>query len=255
MPSDVVPEFPLNAGFSAQVNGASVADLIQMYCQTRARAAVEVRSGLQIGYLFFDQGRLVHAELGTLTGEPAVGRILGFVAGAFQPSLRAWPAHETIACSVESLLLRTAQALDESRRHSPPVVNNDAAAPNGAVKVSVTRPVGASRTEGHGPLPESLGRAASARTLVASGVRIDPVGAVVSQRGAQAEGLADLVAFAAPVLNAIGGELGLGDTRGIDLFCSGDVEVLLRHEPDGSWVGAVGVASELTELRRRIGGT
>lgn len=256
MPSDLVPEFPLTAGFSAQVNGASVADLIQMYCQTRTRAAIEVRSGLQIGYLFFDQGRLIHAELGALTGEPAVGRILGFVAGAFQPSLRAWPTHETIACSIESLLLRTAQALDESRRRSPSAVNSDAGSSNGSVKVSVTRSVGASKAPpANESLRESLGRSAPARALTASGVRVDPAGGVVSQRGAQAEGLADLVAFAAPLLNAIGAELGLGDTRGIDLFCSGEMEVLLRHEPDGSWVGAVGVASELIELRRRIGGT
>jgi hypothetical protein len=254
MPIDA-PEFPINSGFSAQLNGASVADLMQMYCQTRARAAIEVRSGLQIGYLFFDQGRLIHAELGTSTGESAVARILSFAAGAFQPSLRAWPLHESISCTIESLLLRTAQALDESRRRHPLVGNNDVTPSNNSVRVSVTRSVGASRTEAAtNPLQEPVERTPSVRAVPASGVRVDPTGAVVSQRGAQAEGLADLVAFAAPVLNVIGNELGLGDTRGIDLFCAGDTEVLLRHEPDGSWVGAVGVTHELTELRRRIGG-
>lgn len=253
MPNEL-SEFPLSAGFSAQVNGASVADLVQMYCQTRARAAIEVRSGLQIGYLFFEHGRLIHAELGTLTGEPAFSRILSFAAGAFQPSLRPWPLRESITCSVESLLLRTAQALDESRRR-PHSNDTDLTPSTSAVKVSVTRSVGV-------PRPEALNRSeldpsdgpAPLRAGPASGVRLDPAGAVVSQRGDRAEGLADLVAFAAPVLLAIGNELGLGETRGIDLFCARESEVLLRHEPDGSWVGAVGLSQELVELRRRIGG-
>lgn len=254
MPNDV-SEFPLNPGFSAQVNGASVADLVQMYCQTRARAAVEVRSGLQIGYLFFDQGRLIHAELGTLTGEAAVARILGFAAGAFQPTLRAWPLRESINCSIESLLLRTAQAQDESRRRIPFGVNSAANPSNSSVKVTVTRPVGAAKSEGpRGSSEESFEQSTPARADPASGVRLDPTGAVVSQRGAHAEGLADLIAFAAPILNAIGNEFGLGATRGIDAFCAGEMEVLLRHEPDGSWVGAVGATPELMELRRRIGG-
>lgn len=251
MPNDGT-DVPRTVGFSAQVNGASVADLVQMYCQTRARAAIEVRSGLQIGYLFFEHGRLTHAELGSLTGELAFARISSFAAGAFQPSLRPWPSHESITCSVESLLLRMAQALDESRRRNPMAADNDVTPSNGAVKVSVTRSVGIPRPENL--LGDSGQRPAPTRTASASGVRLDPSGAVVSQRGVHAEGLADLAAFAASTLNAIGGELGLGETKGLDLFCSGEMEVLLRCEPDGSWVGAVGVGQELAELRRRIGG-
>lgn len=251
MPNDVT-EFPMNPGFSARVNGATVADLVQMYCQTRARAAIEVRSGLQIGYLFFDQGRLIHAELGTLTGEPAVARILSFAAGAFQPSLRAWPAHETITCSIESLLLRAAQAMDENRRRNPATAN-DVTPSNPSVKVSVTRSVGPPGA-GAEPLVDAPERPGPSRSMPATGVRLDPTGAIVSQRGDQAEHLADLVAFAAPLLNVIGNALGLDQSRGVDVFCAGEREVLLRYEPDGSWVGAVGMAHELTELRRRLGG-
>lgn len=263
---------PPPAGFSAQVNGASMSDLVQMYCQTRARAAIEVRSGLHMGYLFFDRGRLIHAEFGSLTGEAAFAGILSLPAGAFQPSLRAWPEHETIECPVEGLLLRAAQAMDEERRRvrpdsAPPARGlhasgfESAPADRGAlepgVRVSVTRSVGI-------PRPEDLDAATAAPseretnpptrpTQVASGVRLDPTGALVSQRGAKAEALAELVAFAAPLLNVIGEELGIGETRGVDFYCKGGSEVMLREEPDGSWVGAVGRSQELTELRRRIG--
>lgn len=253
MPSEVSEPVPVSAGFSAQVNGASVADLVQMYCQTRARAAIEVRSGLQIGYLFFDRGRLVHAELGSLVGEIAFVRILGFAAGAFQPSLRAWPNQESIGCAVEELLLRAAQALDESRRRKPATALPEPFTPNDAVRVSVTRSVGVPRPEAFGAASSNATKA-STLTSPASGVRVDPAGAVISQRGARAESLADLVAFVAPVLGVIGEELGLGDCGGIDMYCTHETEVLLRHEPDGSWVGAVGPASELLELRRRMGG-
>lgn len=263
---------PPPAGFSAQVNGASMSDLVQMYCQTRTRAAIEVRSGLHMGYLFFDRGRLIHAEFGALTGEAAFAGILSLPAGAFQPSLRAWPEHETIECPVEGLLLRAAQAMDEERRRVRPESERtalnlpdsgveppplDRGALEGGVRVSVTRPVGI-------PRPEDLGSSASApferetggatrATQIASGVRLDPTGALVSQRGAKAEALAELVAFAAPLLNVIGEELGIGETRGVDFYCKGGSEVLLREEPDGSWVGAVGRSQELIELRKRIG--
>ncbi len=243
---------PISAGFSAQVNGASVADLVQMYCQTRQRAAVEIRSGLHIGYLFFDEGRLIHAEIGTLTGEAAFETILTLSAGAFRPTLRPWPTLESIQCSVEALLLRAAQALDESRRRvpskTPPL--------DGSVKVSVTRTVGASQpaaTEGDHVVASTRDNPGHLRSQVASGVRLDPTGVIVSQRGGKAEGLADLVAFAAPLLDVIGHELGVGETRGADFYCGGGREVLLRREPDGSWVGAVGSARELVELRARLG--
>lgn len=253
MLSDGSEGIPVSAGFSAQVNGASVADLVQMYCQTRARAAVEIRSGLHIGYLFFDEGRLIHAELGTLTGEVAFETILTLSAGAFRPTLRPWPTQESIHCSVEALLLRAAQALDESRRRVP---SNKPPAFDNSVKVSVTRHVGASQfleSEADKPIPTGRENPGHLRSQVASGVRVDPTGVIVSQRGGKAEGLADLVAFVAPLLDVIGHELGIGETRGADCFCGGGREVLLRREPDGSWVGAVGSARELVELRARLG--
>lgn len=247
---------PMSTGFSAQLNGASVADLVQMYCQTRSRAVVEVRSGLQIGYLFFDEGRVVHAELGTLVGEPAFTRILGLSAGAFQPSLRHWPPRETIHSPVEGLLLRAAQALDEERRGSSLAAHEETPTASGAVRTSVTRSVGSTETRSAPPKGVTTPRQAATPRRVndgASGVRIDHSGAVVSQRGAKAEQLADLMAFVTPLFDVIGEELGIGETRGADFQGAGDTEVLLRLEPDGSWVGAVGQTHELVELKRRLG--
>lgn len=257
MPNDGAERPAVNPGFSAQVNGVSIPDLVQMYCQTRSRAAIEVRSGFQVGYLFFDNGRLIHAELGALVGESAFEKITAFSAGAFQPSLRAWPRQASIDCSVEALLLRIAQAQDEAVRGVGAEMPTGAQAAGNAVRVSVTKPVGVPRRDPQAEAPESAPRQdrSQPKESGASGVRVDPKGELVSRRGGRAEGLTDLVAFAGPLLQSIGHELGLGETRGVDLFGSGDVEVLLRRELDGSWVGAVGQAQELAELRRRIGDT
>src|SRR5690606_30882298 len=146
---------------------------------------------------------IFHAELGALTGEAAFEMILTLSAGAIRPTLRPWPNQESIQCSVEALLLRAAQALDESRRRVP---SNKPPAIDTSVKVSVTRPVGATQLlENEGDhIPATRDTPGHLRSQVASGVRVDPTGAIVSQRGGKAEGLADLVAFVAPLLDVVG---------------------------------------------------
>jgi hypothetical protein len=100
-------------GFHAQLQGASLWDLVQMECLARSRLVVEVTGEGGVGYLYFDGGRVVHASTQRHRGQTAALEILGWTHGTFQPSQRSWPAAPTIEMSHEALLLHAAKERDE----------------------------------------------------------------------------------------------------------------------------------------------
>ena len=100
-------------GFRAQINGASLWDLVQMECLSRSRQVIRINGEGGVGYLYFADGRVIHAVTSKLVGETAALEILGWTNGLFQPCERAWPATSTIETSCEGLILRLAKRRDE----------------------------------------------------------------------------------------------------------------------------------------------
>src|SRR5688572_3956235 len=109
------PRSPLS-GFTARVDGAHLADLIQMNCQKRTRCVFRIISGEESGYLFFDEGQVLHAEFGKHAGMSAVVEMLSLETGTFEPSERAWPAQPGLKMPADVLLLNAAKLLDEARQ-------------------------------------------------------------------------------------------------------------------------------------------
>jgi hypothetical protein len=108
------PESEPSSGFHAQLEGASLWDLVQMACLARSRLVVEVTGEGGIGYLYFDLGRVVHASTARNRGQLAALEILGWTHGTYQASNRSWPsAAPTIDMSHEGLLLHAAKQRDE----------------------------------------------------------------------------------------------------------------------------------------------
>ena len=101
-------------GFRAELNGASLWDLVQMECMARSRRVVQVTGEGGVGYLYFASGRVVHAVTPRLSGTAAALEILNWTNGAFQPCERGWPTVTTIDTSYESLILRAAKRRDEA---------------------------------------------------------------------------------------------------------------------------------------------
>jgi hypothetical protein len=101
-------------GFRAELRGASLWDLVQMECLARSRAVIRVSGEGGIGYLYFAEGRVVHAATARLIGEEAAMEILGWTNGVFQPCERAWPAAATIDTPCEGLILQLAQRRDDA---------------------------------------------------------------------------------------------------------------------------------------------
>lgn len=237
-----------SSGYAAEVSGAPIADLIQIHCMTRARVAFEVRSEKQRGYLFFDQGRLVHAELGGLSGVRAVAVMLGLGSSRFIPASPPWPARPTITCSCEALLSRAAQELDDFQRDDAQIAGDGRTLTAHELPTQPTSLLPPpTRLQ---PPPRASG---SAISQPASGVKLDANGVLVTAMGPQAEAVAETTAFVGPLATLIGEELGLGDVVVVDVSCSDERGVILHRESAGSWIGASGSSKQLAALRKRMG--
>ncbi len=112
-------------GFRATLSGTSLGDLVQMECTRGVRSVARVRSGAQVGYIYFDLGRIVHAVTGSLRGEEALFAILEWSTGEFQPCEMPWPAQPTLHDSASSLLIRAAYVQDEAARRATPPDGED----------------------------------------------------------------------------------------------------------------------------------
>jgi len=91
----------------------AVADLIQLTCQDRKTARALIKNGGERGELFFKNGNVVHAELGELTGEQAVYRLMNWDQGNFDLTADVDSPEITITRSWTSLLLEAARLADE----------------------------------------------------------------------------------------------------------------------------------------------
>jgi hypothetical protein len=177
-------------GFRAQLPGLDLATLLQMACARGDRSVVRVRSGDQEGFIFTAEGRLVHAKLGTLTGEQAVARMLSWSAGDVALCDRPWPLKPSIDASIDAVLIRAAQLRDESADHESEAL------------LARLMPVPS-------PSPSKSSSSESDREgSVLASVRIDMNGEIVAQHGAM-DTLAPLVGYVTRMGALLGPQLGL----------------------------------------------
>ncbi|RME44594.1 MAG: DUF4388 domain-containing protein [Caldilineae bacterium] len=92
----------------------SVADLIQHTCQERRTARLTIARDGQKAVLYFQDGTLPHAELGSQIGEEVIYEILNWTEGEFLLETGLTPPQTTIQRSWSGLLLEGARRLDEA---------------------------------------------------------------------------------------------------------------------------------------------
>jgi len=100
-------------GFSGAVRQVGLQEVIQMECIGRHSSILEIRNPQLHGQLYIEAGTITHAVVGTLTGEPAVYRLLSLKGGEFQVRPFAAPPQRTIQIGWENLLMEAARASDE----------------------------------------------------------------------------------------------------------------------------------------------
>lgn len=198
---------PSSQGFRAELPGWDLATLLQMSCARGGRACVEIRCSDRVGYIYMNEGRLVHASVGSLMGEAAVATMLEWPGGDFSLSDRPWPLKPSMDASAEIVLLRAAQTRDEAARvqmtraaEAGPV-SSAARSPASSTERPTSRP-GANvtpfgATSVVAAVPEARDSsvpAANREGPVLASVRIDMNGEIVARQGA-ADSLAPLVGY------------------------------------------------------------
>ena len=263
---------PTARGFSAQLRGAGLWDLVQMECLSRSHRSVQVVGQGGVGYLYFDRGHIVHATTAQRSGEQAALEILSWTNGSFQSCDRPWPEQATIVTSHEGLILQAAQIRDESGASNLVAFPGRGAPADGAagehaaddtfeeLELSEIEEEGVAemRSPGIEEAPAPKPAVNSGRGEVGVGgdfsvvMRLGPTGAVLSNRGGNEE-LADTVAYSHRLLQLTGELLGFENFSAIEcsfvegrciVFAEGEGEIVaLRPRPEAN----------LQALRERLG--
>lgn len=229
-------------GFRAELDGFDLATLMQMVCARRLQQVIEVRGAPGQGYLYFAEGRVVHAVSPGLVGEDALVDMLSWPSGGVSVVERPFPVRGSLEGTIEGLLLRAAQQRDE-------LAELEEARESSSVQ---KKPVHEGRRlELVGDADSDAPNKAHADAPVLASVRLSTAGEVLSSNG-KAEQLAELVAYVTRIGELIGTELALdpfeslyaelGDER-LLVFSDGDDVVGLLLTP--------GTTAE--ELRRQLG--
>jgi hypothetical protein len=101
--------------FHGTITSIKLTDLIQLVCLSRSNLKIEVNSKAGRGNIFIASGRVRHAETGSLVGEEALFKILGWVNGHFVTHPYGANATISIDKPVEQLMIQSLRLVDENR--------------------------------------------------------------------------------------------------------------------------------------------
>jgi hypothetical protein len=127
-------------GFQGMLRRVGLQDVIQMECLGRNSSILEVNDQTVSGRIYIQDGHLLHADAGRLTGEAAFQKLLSLPGGAFQLQPFAAPPARTLDGPWEFLLLEAARVHDESApKSSEPGRGQESSAADGrAVRLMET---------------------------------------------------------------------------------------------------------------------
>lgn len=101
-------------GFQGMLRQVGLPDVIQMECLGRNSSVLEISNRQLRGRVYIEDGSIIHAAVGELTGEAAFQKILSLAGGSFQLSPFEKPPQRTIEGPWEFLLMEAARVRDET---------------------------------------------------------------------------------------------------------------------------------------------
>ncbi len=104
-------------GFTGKLDQFQLVDIIQMCCLSRRTGRLRLSKGVDKGVIFLQDGNIVHAASGNLTGEQAVYRIIDWDFGEFHLDEGIESEQQTIKSGWESVIMEGVRLRDES--HDP----------------------------------------------------------------------------------------------------------------------------------------
>jgi CheY-like chemotaxis protein len=106
-------------GFQGLLRRVGLQDVIQMECLGRNSSVLEVYNEHVLGRIYIEEGRIIHAAGGDLTGERALQRLLALPGGSFELVPFEPPPQNTISGPWEFLLMEAARVRDETAARTP----------------------------------------------------------------------------------------------------------------------------------------
>ena len=100
--------------FEGTLRNLTPIDLIQLKCMANATTVIQFQSAAAIGRVFFEKGRMIHAETAGATGETALAEIVSLKGGTVvEEPFRA--VKPSLFGDWQSLLMNAAHAQDEQK--------------------------------------------------------------------------------------------------------------------------------------------
>ena len=109
-------------GSLAQMN---VIDLVQSLEMGRKSCLLTLTQNDDRCEMYFSQGQVSHAVYGSLTGDPAVFKVLRWTGGNFQINFSGKSKEQSTSLNTQGLLMEGLRLLDESRRDSGAANENE----------------------------------------------------------------------------------------------------------------------------------
>ncbi|MDB6153199.1 MAG: Response regulator receiver protein [Chthoniobacteraceae bacterium] len=101
------------------VQSKTLVDIVQLECFTQSSAILKVTTSVGEGRIWLQRGEIIDASTGDMTGREAFLEMMRWKAGNFELLASDLPRPRTIFSSYESLLMETAQTLDETAAVTP----------------------------------------------------------------------------------------------------------------------------------------
>jgi hypothetical protein len=98
------------------VQSKSLVDIIQLECMSQTTGLLRITNGVLVGRIWLQAGAVIDAEAPDLTGEEAFRRILSWKTGSFEMLPPEGGRERKIFSSYNTLLLESAQAMDEEHQ-------------------------------------------------------------------------------------------------------------------------------------------
>ncbi len=110
------PKNVVSSGVAGSLSDMALPDLVQILHHGRKGGRLKVTAGSQAGEVHFQDGRIVHAIAGNITGQEAFYELLGLNEGTFALEPGFQPTETTIQTSADMLVLEGLRRLDERNR-------------------------------------------------------------------------------------------------------------------------------------------
>ncbi len=123
---------PGTPGFNTQ-SQLGLAEVLQMCCGARRSGQITFRSGESCGYVYLQHGNVLHALCGTVEGEDAVYRMLGWPGGGFSINQDILPHKKTVGLTWEQLIFEGARRADDGPNSARDILNHPVKTPEPVV--------------------------------------------------------------------------------------------------------------------------